>query len=593
MSLTLKTDPEIRRALGFFRPDLGRIALAFGILISAILAGLLKPWPLAVMIDSVLGNEPLPRLIHAAGDWPKPVLLAVFGLVIFGLHALQGALGAFQNYVSIKVGLRGLARVRTALFERLQRLSLRFYQSRTQGDVIYRASWDTYAFQTLFQQAFFSLVQATVTLVLMITVMAQMNGRLTWVALVIVPMLLAVMSFFARKMKQRSLAAHQADSRVTAAFQQNINALPVIQSDVRESDEAARFVEHAKVALEKRSAQHGLEVGYWFAMAVVFGLATAAVTWVGGAEVLANRLSTGELLVFLAYLAQLYEPLNQLSQVGATVAEAGAGVQRVFELFDTVDEVKESPHARAVVREISQPNANIGVESRRVSRNPPLVVRGEVEFDRVTFSYEPARFVLDNISFKLPSRTAMGLVGPSGAGKTTLLQLLPRFYDPGAGAIRLDGADLRELKLADLRRQIAIVWQEPLLLPGTVAENISYGRPTATQKEIEAAARAAHAHDFVMHLPQQYETLIGDGAARLSVGEKQRITIARAFLKDAPIILLDEPTSALDSESEALVLDGLWELVRGRTAILVAHRPSTLQRVDRVMRIKDGRITPI
>jgi ATP-binding cassette subfamily B protein/subfamily B ATP-binding cassette protein MsbA len=340
-------------------------------------------------------------------------------------------------------------------------------------------------------------------------------------------------------------------------------------------------------------AQHGWEVFYSLVIAAGFAVMTAGLTWVGARQVLAGKLTIGEVLVFLGYLTQLYEPLNQLSHVGATVSDASAGARRVFELLDTPCEVTDAPGARPVASVQGQPAAHRTAADVRPSPTPPLVVRGNLSFEEVSFGYDAEHSVLRKVSFSVKAGESVALIGPSGAGKTTLLQLLPRFYDPTSGVVRVEGVDLRQLKLKDLRRQVALVPQEPLLMLATIAENIAYGRPGAAAGEIQEAARAAHAHDFIQRLPQQYNTLIGEGAARLSVGEKQRINLARAFLKDAPILVLDEPTSALDAESEELVVQSLARLMQNRTALLVAHRLSTVRGVDRVIVLENGQVTEI
>lgn len=559
------------RALQFFRPDLGRVSFAFGLLILSTGANLLKPWPLALIVDNVLGGKPFPPWFVGASDWDKNVLLLSLSGAILLFHASQGALSAWHNYLSITVGLHGLARVRNQVFYWLQRLSLRFHQSSNLGDVIYRASWDTYAFQTLFQQGLFTFAQASLALVLMMIVMWRLNVSLTLASLATIPMLLFTMKIFGREMKTRSLAAHRADSQVTSLIQQSMVALPLIQSYTREEDEQKRFARQAGTALEGRISQHGWEVFYWLVIAFVVGLGTAGVTWVGASEVLAQQLSVGELLIFLAYLAQLYEPLNQLSRLRATWSDASAGTQRVFELLDTEEEIKEASNARPV-----------GKNTDRAAH---------IEFDRVSFGYQEHRLVLHDIGFSVPVGQSVAIIGPSGSGKTTLLQLLTRFYDPTSGSVRLNGIDLRELRLKDLRSNISLVLQEPILLPATIAENIAYGKPGASRREIEAAARSANADEFIRNLPDHYETAVGEGAARLSVGEKQRINLARAFLKDAPILVLDEPTSALDAESEALVVASLAELIQSRTTLLVAHRLSTIRQVDRILVVENGCVT--
>jgi len=563
---------NLSRALQFFRPDLRRISFALGLLILSAGANLLKPWPVALIVDHLLGGKPFPRPLEFLNGWERPILLAVLAASILLFHASQGALSAWHNFISIKVGLQGLARVRNQVFHRLQRLSLRFHQGSNLGDVIYRASWDTYAFQTLFQQGFFTLAQASLTLLLMVAVMWQLNLTLTIVSLATIPLLLLAIRLFAHRMKERSLAAHQADSQVTSLIQQSLMAAPLIQSYTREEDEERRFVGRVATALQRRVAQHGYEVLYWVIITITIGLGAASIAWIGASEVVAQRLTVGELIIFLAYLTQLYEPLNQLSHVGTTWSDANAGIHRVLELLDTPQEITEVPTPRPLDR-------------------PARDKAGKVEFHQVLFGYEKNRLVLQDINLSISPGESVAIIGPSGSGKTTLLQLLPRFYDPIAGKICLDGIDIRELRLKELRSQIALVLQEPILLSATVAENIAYGKPGAAESEIEAAARAANADEFIQRLPNRYETLIGEGGIRLSVGEKQRINLARAFLKDAPILALDEPTSALDAESEALVVDSLSKLLRHRTALLVAHRLSTIRQVDKVVVLEGGRVT--
>jgi ATP-binding cassette, subfamily B, bacterial len=572
---------SIRRALRFFRPDAGRVALVISLGLISIAANVLKPWPLALIVDCALGSKPLP------GWWPQalsaePVLKLITALVIglFLLHALQGVLSAAQNFTAIQVGLRGLTRVRGLVFATLQRLSLRFHQSSRIGDLIYRASWDTYSFQTLFQQGALTFLNAFLSLCLMIVVMAKVNEKLTVVAIAIVPLIVVIIRFFGAKMKERGAAAQQADSAVTTLVQQNISALPLIQSYTREAQEQRRFEQQAQIAQERRLSQHGWELIYWLAISLVFAGGMAATVWIGSQEVLAQRLTVGELVVFLAYLGQMYEPLNQLSHVGATTATALAATQRVFEVLDSREEVREAEKPRAIQ------NAKL-----EITNTEALQVSGRMAFEHVTFGYDKEKPVLHDITFELKAGESCAIIGPSGAGKSTLMNFVPRFFDPDSGTVKLDGEDLRQLRLKDLREQIAVVLQEPILLPTTIAENIAYGKTNATAAEIETAARAANAHAFIDKLPQKYQTAVGDGAARLSVGERQRINIARAFLKDAPILLLDEPTSALDAESERQVVSSIFDLMRGRTTLMIAHRLSTIRRVDKIVVLENGRVT--
>jgi ATP-binding cassette subfamily B protein/subfamily B ATP-binding cassette protein MsbA len=581
----------LRRALHYFRPDLPLLGGVFVLMLLATGANLLKPWPLALVVDGVLGGKPMPAWVaRLLASESKPAQVATLATMVLVLHALHGGLQALHNYLSIHIGLRGLARVREDVFQRLQRLSLRFHQGRNAGDLIHRAAWDTFAFQTLFQQGVITLLAASISLVMMLSVMWRLNDALTLVALGTVPLLVASIKVFGKKMSRRSAVAQRADGQVTTLIQQGISAVALNQSYTREADACERFREQAVLARGARLSQHAWEIIYGLAILLAFAIGTAALVWVGGREVLAGQLSTGELLVFVAYLAQLYEPLSQLSNVGATVASADANAERVFEILDSPEEVRETPHARGVVRGTRAPGDAKSPAPQDAATPQPLAVRGRVAFENVEFGYVPERPVLRGVSFDLAAGSSMAIIGPSGSGKTTLLYLLSRFFDPASGVVRLDGVDVRELRLREFRAQIAFVFQEPVLLPATIAENIAFGRPGASMAEIEAAARRANAEAFIRRLPRGYETVVGDGAARVSVGERQRIALARAFLKDAPILLLDEPTSALDGESEALVVASVTELMRDRTTIVVAHRLSTVQQMDRVMVIEDGAV---
>jgi ATP-binding cassette subfamily B protein len=558
---------DLVRALKYFRPDATRVAGVFGLLLVSVGLNVLKPWPVAVLIDSVLGQKPWPGQRGPIPADAKPHLIAGLSIAIFLLYFAQGAFSAAQNYYSIQASLRGLTRLRHELFARLLRLSLRFHQGATAGDLIYRASWDTYSVQTLFQQGLITFATASLSLLVMACIMARLNLSLTMVALALAPLLVIGIRGFGRAMRERTASAQQADSRVTALVQQAIAALPLTQSYTREDFEAACFRTEADAAQTRRLSQHGSELGYGFVVTIIFGIGTAVTTWLGARQVLSANLTVGELFVFLSYLVLLYEPLSQLSYLGATVAGAMAGARRVFEILDTPDEVAGPAAA------VKAPTAG------------GIVLRG------VSFAYTPEREVLREVSFSLSAGETIGVVGPSGAGKTTLLLLLPRFFDPARGNVELGGLDARQWDLTDLRRQIGVVLQEPIILPATVAENIGYGKPGATAPEIAAAARAANALGFIEKLPEKFQTRIGEGAARLSAGERQRINLARAFLKDAPIILLDEPTSALDAESEALIAESLRALLRGRTALIVAHRPATIADCHRVLVLEEGRLT--
>ena len=584
------------QAWRFFRPDLTAIAGVVCLLLLGIWANLLKPWPIAVLVDSALGGKPVPGPLRSLAEGLSPSgLLAMLAGTVLTLHGGQALLSSTQNYLSIGIGLRGLRRVREEVFERLLRLSLKFHYGSQSGDTIYRATWDTYAFQTLFQQGLITFLTATLTLAFMVAVMARLNARLTLAALAAAPLLFVTIKLFGRAMRERGILAQSADSRVATLVQQCVALLPLTQSLAREDEESAKFRTEAAQAQNLRLSQHAAELVYWLAVSLVFATGTGAIVWLGGTEVTQGRLSVGELLIFLAYLTQLYDPLNQLSHVGSTIATATAGATRVFALLETPDEVVEAPNAIDVlVRRTPSnpaPASTAGAKAAPTSTNQTaLELAPSLTFDHVSFTYRDGVPVLRDIHLTIPAGQTVALVGTSGAGKSTLLQLVPRFADPSEGRLLLDGHNLHEFRLSSWRRQVGFAMQEALLLSGTVAENIGCGRPGASRDEIVSAARAAQAHDFIARLQNGYDTPIGEGAARLSAGERQRINLARILLKAAPILLLDEPTSALDPETEAAVLKELRVLFKTRTVLFATHRLESILDMDRVLVLDRGRI---
>ncbi len=558
---------DLLRALKYFRPDGARIAAVFGLMLLNVGLNVLKPWPVALLIDSVLGGKPWPGQRAPIPYADKPRFVMMVSVAILFIYFAQGFFASFQNYYSIQISLRGLTRLREEMFDRLLRLSMRFHQKTNAGDLIYRATWDSFSVQTLFQQGLITIAAASLSLVVMACIMFRLNVPLTLAALALAPLLIIGLRYFGAAMKSKTTAAQQSDSLLTSLVQQAIAALPLTQSYTRETAEAERYRAAAVEAQTKRLSQHGRELAYGFTVAIIFGFGTAVTTWLGARQVLIGNLTVGELFVFLSYLALLYEPLSQLSFVGTTVAGALAGARRVFEILDTPEEVTTASDPIA-----AKPSEGL------IFRN-------------VSFAYEAGRDVLRDVSFSLAPGESLAIVGPSGAGKTTLMYLLPRFFDPASGGIELGGVDLRQWDLTALRRNIGVVLQEPIILPATVAENIAFGKPGASKEEIAEAARAANALSFIEKLPDGFQTRIGDGAARVSVGERQRINLARAFLKNAPVILLDEPTSALDGESAALIAESLQTLLRGRIGLMVAHRYATIASLQKILVLEQGRVT--
>lgn len=535
-------------------------------------AALAKPWPLALLIDCVIGRNPLPDWMRRQiGDLSHASQSMALSAGLVAIHCLHAGLAAAQRALAIHMGLGGLARVRRATHSALLDLPLRRLRATPAGDFIYRATWDTCAFQTLFNQGLCAQTGAAIHVAATAWVMWRLNPPLTGVALATAPCLLVLMRWWGSALAFRAVAAQTAEAAVASQVQQCVSSLAVIQSHAAEPRESARFAEAAQTARLTRWRQHRSEVLYLAAIAILFAVGTAAVVGAGSAQALAGRLTAGELLVFVSYLAQWHEPLSQISNAGAAMSAAIAGIGRVFAILD--DRPRPDGSRRPAT----------GGDGR--------IPAPELRFDGVSLSYDGRRAALAGLTLRVPPGEVLALIGPSGSGKTTLLQLAARLLDPDEGSVYWDGVDFREFQSRALRAAVAFVPQEPLLLPGSVSENIAYGRPEASREQIEAAARSAYADAFIRRLPQGYDTPLGDGAASLSAGERQRISLARAFLKDAPVLLLDEPTSALDAESEALVIAGLEALTPGRTVIMAAHRLSTLAVATRIAALADGRLS--
>lgn len=538
------------------------MALFFGLV--AIATSLLKPWPLKYIIDSVLKQG----AGGTAADTEHNLKLLLFlclGLV--GIHLLWGFCNLVSNYVQVKIGLQALSRVRSDLFGHLQRLSLKFHDSRSSADSMYRVSYDAQAIQSIFNKGFSTIITAVITLVATLVIMIRMDWVLTLLALIIAPMVLYTIYFFADRIRRESTTISESESALTARTQEGLAGIRIIHAFGREDFEQKRFEEQCSTSLNANLRLTFTSVSSALVIGTLMGTGTAAMLYFGARHVMDGRLSVGDITVFLAYLVILYEPLQTLSYTSWALEGAAAGAQRVFEILDTPEDVKDLPGA-------------ISVQN----------FKGGIELKNVSFGYDDAQLILREISFRVEPGLSVAFVGATGAGKTTLLSLIPRFYDPTSGSVSLDGVDLKELRKKSLRDHIGMVLQDTMLLAGTVRENISYGRLGASEEDILRAAKAARVHEFVEKLPKQYSTEVGERGVRLSVGQRQRIGIARAFLKNAPILLLDEPTSALDPATEEQIMDTLRELMRGRTTFVVTHRIATVHNTDRIFVLDQGRL---
>src|SRR5215212_2984853 len=458
--------------------------------------------------------------------------------------------------------------LRSDLYAHLQRLSLAYHSRQRVGDLMYRITADSFAVQTMIMNGVLPILSAIILLGGMLIVLFPMDPLLTVLSLTIVPVLFGIIAAFNRKIVDVATEVRDLDSRVYSLVQWGMAAIKVVQAFTKEEEEHRRFMGASRESLRATLRLYNWQTLYSCAVNSVIALGTAIVVYAGARAVLSGSLSLGQLVVFIAYLAQLYEPINKITQSWGLIAGARVGARRVFEVLDTEADLKNGPRQFPAAR----------------------AARGDIAWHGVSFRYRADTPVLNEIDLSVAAGMKVAIVGPTGAGKSTLLSLLPRFFDPTAGRVTIDGVDIREYTLPSLRNQIGMVLQPPLIFPLSVADNIAYGCPGADRESIERAARMARIHDMVAGLPEGYETLLGEAGVPLSEGEKQRITIARALLRDAPILILDEPTSALDVETEALVMEAIERLMEGRTTFIIAHRLSTVRRCDRILVLRDGAI---
>jgi ATP-binding cassette subfamily B protein/subfamily B ATP-binding cassette protein MsbA len=537
----------------------------------------LQPWPMKLLVDHALGTEPVPgalaALLGPLALSPTPVVLVgVAAAASLALFALDSLVDVGVSWGWTAAGQRMVFELAASLFHRLQRLSLRFHGQRAVGDSLTRLTGDTYCVYEITDAILISPAQHLFTLVAVGGIAWSLDPFLAGVSLLVAPLIAASAFYFGPRLAARARQDREAQSRVTSFVHRNLTAVPLVQAFGAEARNRRDFQALAADAVALTQRGNLLRSSYALLNGLAMTVGTALVLFLGGRRVLGGALSLGSLLVFLAYLRSLQGAFRGLLGTYATLKTSQASMDRVLELLDSEDAVREQPAARPLPAR-------------------PAGVGAHVRLEAIRFGYEPGRPVLEDVTLEARPGETVALVGPTGAGKSTLVSLIPRFLDPWEGRVLLDGVDVREVQLPSLRAQIALVLQEPFLLPLSVAENIAYGRlGPVRREEIVAAAVAAKADEFIRKLPHGYDTPVGERGATLSGGQQQRLAIARALLKDAPVLVLDEPTSALDPRTEALLLEALERLRQDRTTFVIAHRLSTVRRADRIAVLERGRV---
>ena len=553
------------------RPHRAVLALAFLAVLGEAATDLLEPWPLKIVFDYVFGTKPKPA-------WLSGLLGATFGLdKVSILHfavvaviviALAGALSSYaEKYLTTSVGQWVMHDLRRVLYHHIQRLSLAYHDQKPTGDLISTVTSDIDSIQDFISQALLGIVVNIMTLVGMLVVMFYLDWRFTLIALSITPFLFIVVYTYTRRIKQASRALRKKEGEVISVVAEVLNSIRVVKAFAREEYEEARLaqqsLENVEMALRARSLKAKLAP----VVQVIVAVGTCLVLWYGVNLVLTGQLTSGSLLVFLLYLGKMYKPMRDLSKMTDTMSKAAVGYERIRAVIETEDRVRNLPGAK-----------------------PAPSFRGDIQFEHVSFAYDEGYRTLNDINLHVKPGELAALVGPTGAGKTTIASLIGRFYDPVKGVVKIDGQDVRRYKIKSLRRQMSFVLQETLLFRAPVWQNIAYGKPEASRAEILQAAELANADEFIRNMPQQYDTMVGEKGVTLSGGQRQRIAIARAIIRNAPILILDEPSSGLDAASEELVFEALGRLMAGRTTIVIAHRLATIRRADVIFVIDHGTI---
>jgi len=552
-------------------PHWKALTLAFIAVLGDSVTDLLEPWPLKIVFDNIIGNKKPPEWMSWFVTTSHKFELLAFVAIAVLTIAVVGAFCAYvQKYLTTSVAQWISHDLRRTLYHHIQRLSLSFHDQKRSGDLISRVTSDIDSIQDFVSQALLGMLVNALTLLGMLGVMFYLDWSFTLIALSVAPVLFVVVYTFTRRIKAAARAVRKKEGEIASTVNESLSLIRVVKAFAREDFEQQRFEQQSLETVETALKARSLKAKLAPLVQVIVAAGTCLVIWYGVSEVLAGRLTSGSLLVFLLYLGKMYKPMRELSKMTDTISKTVVGYERIREVLETEREVRNLAGAR-----------------------PAPKLKGNIEFRNVDFAYTPDVLCLKDLSLEIEPGQVAALVGPTGAGKTTIASLVARFYDPQKGQILIDGKDIRRYTIKSLRNQISFVLQENLLFRAPLWQNIAYGRPDASRKEIIEAARLANADEFIVRLPDGYDTMVGERGVTLSGGQRQRIAIARAVIRNAPILILDEPTSDLDAASEELVFEALGRLMEGRTSIVIAHRLATVQRADTIFVLEEGKIAQV
>jgi len=534
-------------------------------------AALLEPWPLKIVLDYLLQSKPLPGWMMPVVSWIGAGQLAIlnFAVIAVAVIAVAGAVSSYlNNYLTATVGQRVMHDLRRTLYHHIHRLSLAEHDEKQTGDLIGRVTKDIESIQDFVTSALLGILTNVLTLVGIIGVMVYLNWRFTLISLSIAPVLFLVVYVFTRRIKKASRDVRKKESELVSMVAEVFSSIRVVKAFAREDYEERRFeqqsLENVEAALQARSIKMKLSP----VVEIIVAIGTCLMLAYGARLVIAGELTAGALVVFLLYLGKMYKPMRDLSKMTDTVSKASVGFERIREVLETEGGVRDQRHARRATG-----------------------FKGRIEFDHVSFGYAPDQLILNDVSFAIEPGQIAAFVGPTGGGKTTIINLVARFYDPISGTVKIDGTDIKTFTIRSLRDQISFVLQDTLLFHAPIWQNIAYGRPDANRAEIVRAAELANAHEFIKDMPEGYDTMVGERGVTLSGGQRQRIAIARAVIRNTPILVLDEPTSGLDAQSEQAVFEALDRLMKDKTSIVIAHHLATIARANVIFVVKDDQLT--